>query len=499
VAISNTIPETAVTDEMYQKIFELYKQLGENSLIDFDHPVMVVVVPEGNIESCIPYNGVTYTSPVRLDTEELAQDIMGASTNINEQWVRVGLEYLASGKAIDDQLLKDWYEETEDLDILGLFMARFEPDWGTPEEIKIAQMTAASLIKFSAENENIAITSIGERMNNELRNQWLASIGVERTVDYAYDSFYDEFYEISQTKDCSVLLKSKKMNFCLNRLAETPFPFFDEVHEAEDFVYRVYTTRQAVDEYLLTNASSISDKVHSGGKITIEVRPLDVSLGIIDGNIIKVHNYGIPYYVNSMMVMTYDWYDDLYFNNDIGLVLQNGFSEYLGHLLSIYEQPRKEIVWEDLNGLESSPGISFWYFLDEEQIETAKAWYQQQGGSLEDEGTIDLRLFTDAIAYATMDRNAHGGPLGTSIGDRVQHLNPGLDLSGMDGLELTYTQAASFVAWLCDTYTLDTVMAKYVNEETTTALEGLDYETLKQDWLADLIAKGEGIPIPGKP
>jgi hypothetical protein len=98
-----------------------------------------------------------------------------------------------------------------------------------------------------------------------------------------------------------------------------------------------------------------------------------------------------------------------------------------------------------------------------------------------------------------MDRGAHGGPLGMSIGYRAQHINPGLDLSDMVGLELSYTQAASYVAWLCDTYSLDSVMAKYVNKDTNTALEGMDYESLKQAWLADLKARGEDIPIPSSP
>jgi hypothetical protein len=498
VAISDTIPESASTDEIYRKIFERYDDLEENSLIDFNHPLMVVVIPEANIENCIPNNEIVFTSPDRLDTVELGQGIIGAATNITEHWVRFGLEYLASGEEIDDQVLKEWYEETEDLDILGLFVARFKPDWVSPEEVEIARMTAASLIRYCVEEENIPIESLGNQINNEIRNDWLKTIGVERTVDYAYDGLYQHFL-ITQRDDCFLLLESEAMNFCLNRLSETPFPYFDEVADAEDFIDRVYTTYQAITDYLLTNAPSIRDKVETDKRVTIEVKPLEVSLGTVDGNTIQVHNYGIPYYVSSMMIMTYDWYDDLYFNNDEGLLLRYGFTEYLGNLLTIYEQPRKSIVWEDINGLESNPGISFWYFLDEEQLEAAKAWYLKQGGSLADEESIDLRLFTDAVAFATINHGAYGGPLGISIGERMAAQQPNYDLSGMEGLELNYTQAASYVAWLCDTFSLDTVMAKYVNKDTNTDLEGMDFETLKQAWLADLQAKGEGIPIPESP
>jgi hypothetical protein len=69
----------------------------------------------------------------------------------------------------------------------------------------------------------------------------------------------------------------------------------------------------------------------------------------------------------------------------------------------------------------------------------------------------------------------------------------------MDGLELNYTQAASYIAWLCDTYSIDTVMAKYVNNDKTTSLEDKTYDELKQAWILELIAMGSGIPIPDSP
>jgi hypothetical protein len=494
VAISNNIPEAVEVDEVYQKIFQEYNQLIQSSPVNFENAITIFVLQDSSVENCVSYDDFVFTSPVNLDGLAFSEDIIGASTGISEQWVRAGLAYMASGEEIDDQVLKNWYQETEDLDILGLFVARFMTDWVSQEEIKIAQMTSASLIKYASEKENIAVESLGERIDNDLRNRWLSSLGLERTVNYPYDGLYEPF-QFSESEDCSLLLESETMDFCLNKLADTPFPYFDEVQDAEDLIYRVYTGYNAITDYLLANAPSVSHLTNSEEIITIEVKKLDVSLGYTQGNTISIHNFGIPYYVSSMMIRTYDWYDNLFFNNE-GLVLQNGFAEYLGNLLPIYEQPRKRIVWEDLNGLESSPGISFWYFLDEEQLATAKEWYLQQGGGLTDEDAIDLRLFTDAVSFATIKRNAHGGPLGESIEERLEHFNTGYDVSDMAGLEMNYTQAASYVAWLCDTYSIDTVMAKYVNNDEGTALEGKDFETLKGEWLDYLREKGEGIPIP---
>ncbi len=111
----------------------------------------------------------------------------------------------------------------------------------------------------------------------------------------------------------------------------------------------------------------------------------------------------------------------------------------------------------DVEGWTSSPGISAWFFLDEEQLDTAKDWYLQQGGSIEDQDAIDARLFYDAVSYATMYRDAYGGPMGISIEEAYSRSNLLNDrrLEDAEGLDLSYTQSASYVAWLCDTYSLD--------------------------------------------
>jgi len=495
VAISNNIPEAVEVDEIYQKIFQEYNQLIQSSPVNFENAITIIILPDSSVENCVSHEAVVFTSPEKIDDISLTGDIIGASTGISEQWVRAGLAYIASGEVVDEQVLKNWYQETEDLDSLGLFVARFMPDWVSQEEIEIARMTAASLIKYASESETIPVESLGERIDNDLRNRWLSTLGVERTVNYPYDGLY-ELFQFSESEDCSLLLKSETMNFCLNKLADTPFPYFEEVQDAEDLIYRVYTGYNAITDYLLENAPSVSHLTDSEETITIEVKKLDVMLGYTRGNTISIHNSAVLFDVLHEIVHTYNWNEKLYAVND-NLLLSEGFAEYLGKLLPVYEQTVKKAIWDDLNGWEWRPGISYWYCLDEEQLAAAKEWYLQQGGSLANEEAIDPRPFYDAIAFATMYRNAHDGPLGISIEEKYSRLTGrNYYISDMEGLELNYTQAASYVAWLCDTYSIDTVMAEYVNNDEGTALEGKDFETLKGEWLDYLRKKGEGIPIP---
>ena len=492
VAVSNNISETEDLDETYRKIFQHYNQLVKSSLVNFQNPITVFVIPDLSIENCTSNNDVVFTSPGSLDDITFSEDIIGASTGIPEPWVNAGLAYIASGEEVDDQILKNWYLETEDLDILGLFVARFMTDWVSQEEIEIARMTAASLIKYASESENIPVESIGKRIDNDMRNRWLSHLGVERAVNYPYDGLYEPF-QFSRSENCSVIVKSESMDFCLNKIEDNPYS--DEVSDAEELIHRAYTGYQTITDYLMTNAPSISHLISDEEKFTIEVKNIDQPAGLSHGNTITLQKNSRSDFILGEIVRRYGWFDDLFLNSE-GLLLQQGFSEYLGFLLPIYESPIKNIIWEDLNGLEGMPGISYWYGLDEEQLDTARAWYLQQGGSLDSEDVIDPRLFTDAVAFATMNRDAYGGVLGISIELKFQRY---YEVSKMVGKELTDAQAASYVAWLCDTYSMDTVMKKYVNNEKDTALEGKDFETLKGDWLADLKAKGSGIPIPDSP
>jgi hypothetical protein len=131
-------------------------------------------------------------------------------------------------------------------------------------------------------------------------------------------------------------------------------------------------------------------------------------------------------------------------------------------------------------------------------LDAARAWYLAQGGDLDSREAIDPRLFTDAMAFASLYRNAYGGPLGISIEEKAVRLQQRLDVSAMEGVELNYIQAASYVAWLCDTYSLDEVMQRYVlNDETK--LNGKNYGDLKLEWIATLLDQGSGIPVPDSP
>jgi hypothetical protein len=290
------------------------------------------------------------------------------------------------------------------------------------------------------------------------------------------------------------------MRFCLNRLPEDEY--IDEISEAEFLIDYAYYGRKTLEDYILAEAPSVSQLMDPDEMISMEVRDLQNRLGYTDGNKIVLNMSAVYYYPLHEIVHTFNWNDTLFRVRDSPW-LTEGFAEYLGKLLPIYPQTQKRCIFEELRGRKRAvdegylPGISFCYCLDSEQLEAAQKWYLTQGGQMENEESIDPRLYTDAVAFATMYRDATDN--GLPIGKIYEILKMRKEFDSQDGQELSYTQAASFVAWLCDTYSIDRVLDVYVNQAEDGQLDGKSYEELKSAWQADLLSKGQGINIPGKP
>lgn len=226
-----------------------------------------------------------------------------------------------------------------------------------------------------------------------------------------------------------------------------------------------------------------------------------VPTGHTHGDATSLQNSDVHYYVLHEIFHSFNMKSLL--DTEIAW-LAVGFDENMMELLPFYQQIEKDCVYEELSGRlqdadsSTAPETSFCDFLDAEQFEAAQAWYLAQGGQLQSEEVVNLRLYTDAVAFATMYRHASGSQ-GDTIGEMYETAYPDLDLESLKGMELTPTQSASFSAWLSDTYSIDRVLNVYINHAEDGLLDGKTYEELKSDWLADLLSKGPGIDIPGKP
>ena len=497
--ISDNLVEPVDKQELAAKVVNLYIDLVNESPVPMDKPITVTLLTNPDVGECYSTGNLVFLSPDELDSESAAEELLGAATGISEYWMLVGLTSLTRSEQPDNDTLKTWYQATDDLDMAGLFIARFNENWATEEEIRIARMSATSLLQYALEVEKIQPEKLEEQINNEVRSRWLESLGVERIVEYPYDGYFSGF-QYSIKRDCQLYVTTDNMYFCLNRIPEQKY--FDEISEAEFFIYDAYYGRKALAEYLMTEAPSISHLMNPEEEVTFKVHDLSGFVASTTGNTMSLNKSGVYYDILHELVHTFEWNSIL--NKENTLWLSEGFADYLGTLLTIYPQTTKRCVYEELTGplntVDSGvPGTSYWYFLDPEQFAAAKAWYIAQGGRMDSEDSVDPRLYADAVSFATIYRNTHFGTRGITIGEKYDLLVPGFHNEGQDGVELSYTQAAAFVGWLCDTYTIDRVLDVYVNHTEDGLLDGKTYSELKAAWQATLLQKGQGIEPPDEP
>ncbi|MBN2044784.1 MAG: hypothetical protein JW757_07180 [Anaerolineales bacterium] len=502
IAIADNLEEPQDLQKLADKVLDRYTDLAAESPVPISQPFTIFIVSNPSVGECYSRDQFVFAAPEDLDARSFVEDMIGAGTGIGEYWVKYGLTSLALGEQPDQEMLKTWYQDTDDLDMTGLFVARFLEDWATEEEREVARMSATSLVRYALMVENIAPDQLVEQVNNDVRTRWLASLGVERNVTYPHDGRFTGFF-YSQNSQCSLIVQTDKIHFCLNRLPDQEY--FDDIAEAEFLIDHAYYGRIAMEDFLDTEAPSVSHLMDTEELIQINVWDT-VLLGKVSDNTVTLSWSGVYYWILHEIVHTINWRSEL---QQPWLI--EGFAQYLGAYLPIYPQTENRCIFEDFSGrlfndgvaytsedISIPAGTSYCYFLDAEQSKVANAWYLAQGGSMETEDSINARLYADAVSYATIYRNAGPGSRGASIGYKYdrKHFSINADMAGM---ELSYTQAASFIGYLCDTYSIDRVLNVYVNDAENGLLDGKTYEELKAEWQADLISRGEGIAIPGQP
>ena len=391
INIADNFTEPQDLQKIGTQVITLYRDLYINSPVPINHPLTVFILPDPKVGECNSRDNRVFVAADKLDFRTFLEEMLGAGAGISEYWVQSGLVSLLLGEQPDSEALKIWFENTDDLDIAGLFIARFNEDWASEEEIQIARMSATSLVQYALEVEKIRPENLAEKVNNDLRTRWLESLGVDRTVAYPYDGRFTGF-TYSRSTDCSLIVQAESMRFCLNRLPDDEY--IDEISEAEFLIDYAYYGRKALEEYILAEAPSVSNLMDPQEMISIEVRDLQNRLGYTDENIIVLNMSAVYYYPLHEIVHTFNWNSFLWLKS---AWLSEGFAEYLGKLLPIYPQTQNHCIFEELRGRKRAvgesylPEISFCYYLDSEQLEAAQKWYLTQGGQMENEESIDPR------------------------------------------------------------------------------------------------------------
>ena len=157
--------------------------------------------------------------------------------------------------------------------------------------------------------------------------------------------------------------------------------------------------------------------------------------------------------------------------------LSEGLCDYFGKMLGFNDQ----ITAASIQTLMMTEQGYYGATASAEVAKACLARYKEKGGTYASIAEFNFRLMIDSMAVAELETGTY-----TTLGDAYQAVN--VKESTHTGRELSYAQAASLVAYLIDTYGMETVLDAQATQNISAAF-GKEYEALKSDWLAYLEGK----------
>lgn len=404
-------------------------------------------------------------SSVTADTSEISAETAEPSPyaeieNSTEIWLKKGLEAYLSGY-IPEFDAASFYADSANSGILSLYndMYYYNRDAFEP--------TAELLFRFIMDEYGCdALFDTSKRI--EYKNAWLKSL--DPSLSYANDP---ESEEILSAMICDYdtmfeyIITLEGATYSFYSYNETISPGM-----AHMILYQNVLARRTLNEKIA--------EIDPDGRIFDLSVPLEYVM-VLDGspaataadNKMYLGKYedALAVTVNAMLK-----------NNDSdALWIKEGLAEMFGkaydyHYLTTYDRAFfiQPDYLEYFQNLADQGNLSALYYLG------ISAYYYSEGGectrSDDNKWFIDNILYTHAAALSEMD---------TGYYNKLSDL---MTVSG-DGNDLSRCQAASFLLYLIEQTSLDTVFNVYLDYSTFEENFGGDYETVKADWLAWLSDK----------
>jgi hypothetical protein len=365
-----------------------------------------------------------------------------------EQWFGWGLRGLANGTSSAVERLHSYYNENNNLNLLGLTPLRFESTWCNEEELKLAEDTSIALCEYTLEAYDAQTLATG--MTGAIKTEWLHSIGVNETFSDPYTEYLRGFtLSIPESNKFAVTLTSSRDRFNLNYLEN----FFETADQVEAFVFDNQAGREKITELLSQEAPELLDKMNLGVAVTYN---------IYGGSSPRKHGWkpsGIISFTNDPIYHLHECVHGMIGTQDRNHWIDEGLAVYLSSVFFPSELTAQAFQSRFIYCIENSNIV-----LDTNDLWnidfTACNYYLANGGNVD---LLDMRLAVDSYAFSTMLHpeieysECFSSPVYAE--NRIPSTNR------LEADELSYHQAGSFVAYLVDNYSLTAVLSYALNEQ----------------------------------
>ena len=380
-----------------------------------------------------------------------------------DHWVQEAVLQGAADARPDFSVLTAFYESADDLAMLRLFPTRFCDSMNTDDELAIAAQTAHSLANFIL--QNMGVKALFEPVTDEVKTEWLHSIGVMREYTDPYEGYLDALIVTGLNP---LVAEYENATFTLYAYADpySPALGFDTAARIESFLFREMHGIEYINGWLAENAGSNYNLVVIPNQVKY-LNGADIRYGYADRRRQTVYHANtighLHEYIHIILSRYPGWRSE-------------GFAVYLSEI--VYPYHYRRILFEEY-GL----GV----YLGDDSIEKYGAFIREQyarysGGVLE--YPHDMRALIDTFALALLSDEDDGHLSDYFIFMPIYKLD-NLSLTGDDiGNEMSRYEAASFIAFLSDVYSFETTLRMVETWVSLESIFGKSYDELRSDWIA---------------
>lgn len=420
----------------------------------------VYIINEASIDGIYSFTNNIFCRISDLETEDFKIALIKTCLSISEPWISYGLYSLVFDKSINTNNLFDYYTSSDDISILGLFGAHFYSEFNSDIDTNIARDTAASLTEyvFSKYGYNILLHSV----TDEIKQSWLNNIGVNKEFHYDYGDLLDNFC-FSKSKEYPIIIVSSDANYNIS----TNNDQLTSSKDIEEFIYEDIIGRHYILDFLTTNTKQNSNMLNSNIFITYYINDFPYNnsseRGEIELNNISAHLHES---VHTMIRPQKVW-------------IFEGLADYLS--MVIY-QPRslKEAVYSLFNSINQQ--YTDGMITDKDSRYLVLDYYTKVGGNFDTIEGIDLIKYCDASAFINLS-TPYGGP---SEKNSIYEIHNISEHNIIDGDELSYKQACSFISYILSEYSLDTLLEYSKSGSGFEEVFGNSYEEIKSNWIESI-------------
>lgn len=241
-------------EELIQKTEADLEKLREHLPgIDLNNPTIFIVIAdlaEGKkVKASYASGSTVITDSDKVLSGEYLAALISSAAKINQPWIAYGIASMIRNDLPEDENLKLFYKNGGDINILGLFGARFYEEIAG-EDFLYAKDTASSLVRYiQTQYGTDAIEDLILQKStldlSSVKADWLNHIEADVKYTYPFKNMFDS-YEFLHSSDSSIQIIAPFASYQIKMQTEETY-FLNSVDRLELFLYK---NKKAVEELL---------------------------------------------------------------------------------------------------------------------------------------------------------------------------------------------------------------------------------------------------------